>query len=147
MDYEKNAGAIVNEIKARMHILGNPATITYACFEVNEGTRLIPFYGDWFHVDRFYILKDNDALKQAIESVEGTYDCRVYAAIYNRYEELGDMLTLLTISSDESDWEQEREDLKEMQPIAYVHNFTYPGFSEWGTVLLRTNGNVLERIG
>ncbi len=152
MDYEKNASAIVNEIKARMHILGNPATITYACFEVDEGTRLIPFYGDWFywnwfHVDRLYILKGNDALKQAVESVEGTYGCRVYTIIYNHYEELGNMLTLLTISSDESDWEQEREDLKEMRPIAYVHNFTYPEFSEWGSVLLRTNGNVLERIG
>lgn len=152
MDYEKNASAIVNEIKERMRILGNPTTITYACFEMDEGTRLIPFYGDWFywnwfHVDRLYILKGNDALKQAVESVEGTYGCRVYTIIYNHYEELGNMLTLLTISSDESDWEQEREDLKEMRPIAYVHNFTYPEFSEWGSVLLRTNGNVLERIG
>lgn len=130
------------EEKHRLDILGNPTTITYACFEMDEGTRIIPFYGDLF-----YILKDNDVLKQVVKSVEGTYGCRVYAAIYNRYEELGDMITLLTISSDESDWEQEREDLKEMRPIAYVHNLTYPGFYEWGTVLLRTNGNVLERIG
>lgn len=141
MDYEKNACTIVNEIKERMRILGNPTTITYACFEMDEGARLIPFYGDWFHVDRFY------ALKRAMKAIEVIYCCRVYTAIYNRYEELGDMLTLLTISSDESDWEQEREDLKEMQPIAYVHNFTYPGFSEWGTVLLRMNGNVLVGIG
>lgn len=143
MDYEKNAGAIANEIKERRRILGISTTPTpYVYFETDEGTRIIPFYGDWF-----YILKDNDVLKQTIESVEGTYSCRVYVAIYNRSEKLGDMLTLLTISSDESDWEQEREDLKEMRPIAYVHNFTYPGFSEWGTVLLRMNGNVLKRIG
>lgn len=143
MDYEKNACAIANEIKERMRILGITTTPTpYICFDTDEGVRSIPFYGDWF-----YILKDNDTLKQSIESVEGTYGCRVYAAIYNRYGELGDMLTLLTISSDESEWEQEREDLKEMQPIAYVHNFTYPEFSEWGVVLLRKNGNILERIG
>lgn len=153
MDYEKNTGAIANEIKERMRILDIPTTpITYTCFETGEGVRSIPLYGDffhgnWFHVDRFYILKDNDALKQVMESVEGTYGCRVYAAIYNRYEELGDMLTLLTISSDETDWEQERKDLKEMLPIAYVHNFTYPEFSEWGYVVLKANGNVLERIG
>lgn len=144
--------AFAKEEKRRLDILGNHTTITYAYFEMDEGTRLIPFYGDWFYwnwfyVDRLYILKGNDALKQAVESVEGTYGCRVYAAIYNRYEELGDMLTLLTISSDKSDWKQEKEDLKEMRPIAYVHNFTYPEFSEWGSVLLRTNGNVLERIG
>lgn len=143
MDYEKNTCTIANEIKERMRILGIPTTpTTYICFDTDEGVRSIPFYGDWF-----YILKDNDTLKQAVESVEGTYGCRVYAAIYNRYGELGDVLTLLTISSDESDWEQEREDLKEMQPIAYVHNFTYPKFSEWGEVVLTTNGSVLERIG
>lgn len=150
---EDMIATFAQEEKRRLDILGIPTTpTTYVYFETDKGTRIIPFYGDWFHanwfhIDRFYILKNNDALKQVMESVEGTYGYRVYAAIYNRYEELGDMLTLLTISSDESDWEQEREDLKEMRPIAYVHNFAYPEFSEWGSVLLRTNGNVLERIG
>lgn len=150
---EDMRATFAKEEKCRLNILGIPTTpIAYAYFETDEGVRSIPFYGDlfhgnWFHVDRFYILKGNDAIKRAVESVEGTYGCRVYAAIYDRYEELGDMLTLLTISSDESDWEQERKDLKEMLPIAYVHNFTYPEFSEWGYVVLKVNGNVLERIG
>lgn len=150
---EDMRATFAKEEKCRLNILGIPtAPTTYAYFNMDEGVRLIPLYGDlfhgnWFHVDRVYILKDNDALKQVMESIEGTYGCRVYAAIYNRYEELGDMLTLLTISSDESDWEQERKDLKEMLPIAYVHNFTYPEFSEWGYVVLRVNGNILERIG
>lgn len=150
---EDMRATFANEEKRRLNILGIHTTpTTYIYFETNEGTRLIPFYGDWFywnwfHVDRVYILKGNDALKQAIESVEGTYDCRVYTAIYNRYEELGNMLTLLTISPDEIDWDQERKDLKRMLPIAYVHNFTYPESSEWGYVVLKVNGNVLERIG
>ena len=139
---ENMIAIFAKEEKRRLDILGNPTIITYACFEMDEGTRIIPFYGDLF-----YILKDNDVLKQVVKSVEGTYGCRVYAAIYNRYEELGDMLTLLTISSDEFDWERERAELKEMHPIAYVHNLTYPGFYELGTVVLRMNGNVLERIG
>lgn len=140
---ENMIAIFTKEEKRRLDILGITTTpTTYACFEIDGVTRSIPFYGNWF-----YILKDDDSLKRIVKSVEGTYGCRVYAAIYNRYEKLGDMLTLLTISSDESDWEQEREELKEMRPIAYVHNFTYPGFYEWGTVLLRTNGNVLERIG
>lgn len=136
-----------NEATQRLDILGITGySTTYACFSINENARSIPFYGNWFHMDRHYSIKDNDALKEVVKSVEDI-SCYVYAAIYNRYEGLGDMLTLLTISSDESEWEQEREDLKEMQPIAYVHNFTYPEFSEWGVVLLRKNGNVLERIG
>lgn len=140
--------AFVKEEKRRLDILGITDYCTiYACFDINEKARSIPFYGNWFHMDRHYSIKDNGSLKRVVKSVEGTYGCQVYAAIYNRYEKLGDMLTLLTISSDESDWEQEREELKEMRPIAYVYNLTYPGFSEWGTVLLRMNENVLERIG
>lgn len=123
-----------DEVKHRLDILGITRRST------------TPFYGNWVHMDRLYTLKDNDALERVVKLVEDTYGCRVYAAIYNHYEDLGDMLTLLTISSDESDWEQERKDLKEMQPIAYVHNFTYPEFSEWGAVILRMNRNVLERI-
>ena len=136
------------EEKRRLDILGiTDYSTIYACFDINEKARSIPFYGNWFYMDRHYSIKDDGSLKRVVKSVECTYGCRVYAAIYNRYEELGDMLTLLTISSDEFYWERERWELKEMRPIAYVHNFTYPGFSEWGTVLLRTNGNVLERIG
>lgn len=143
---EEKRAAFVKEEECRLDILGiHRHSTTYACFGIDENARSIPFYGNWFHMDRLYTLKYNDALKRVVESLEdiGLY---VYAAIYNHYEDLGDMLTLLTISPDESEWEQEREDLKEMQPIAYVHNFTYPEFSEWGVVLLRKNGNVLERI-
>lgn len=140
--------AFVKEEKRRLDILGITDYCTiYACFDINEKARSIPFYGNWFHMDRHYSIKDNGSLKRVVKSVEGTYGCQVYAAIYNRYEKLGDMLTLLTISSYESDWEQEREELKVMRPIAYVYNLTYPGFSEWGTALLRMNENVLERIG
>lgn len=145
---EEKRAAFVKEEEYRLDILGITCrSTTYACFGIDENARSIPFYGDWFHMDRLYTLKDNDALKRVVKSVEDTYGCYVYTAIYNRYKELGDMLTLLTISPDESEWEQEREDLKAMQPIAYVHNFTYPELSEWGSVLLRMNGNVLERIG
>lgn len=145
---ENMIAIFAKEEKRRLDILGiTDYSTIYACFDINEKARSIPFYGNWFHMDRHYSIKDDDALKRVVKSVEGTYDCWVYTAIYNRYEELGDMLTLLTISSDEFYWEQERWDLKKMRPIAYVHNFIYPEFSEWGTVLLRTNGNVLERIG
>lgn len=145
---EEKRAAFVKEEKCRLDILGiNRRSTTYARFKMDEKARSIPFYGNWFHMDRLYTVKYNDALKRVVESVKDTYGCYVYTAIYNRYKDLGDMLTLLTISSDESEWEQERKDLKAMQPIAYVHNFTYPEFSEWGTVVLRMNGNVLERVG
>lgn len=136
---------LVKEMGIRFCILGiNPPPIYY---EISND-RALPLkgyraaYGDWFDLGCKY-----PQFHDAVRKLEEDFGCTVYAMIYNSYEELGDMLTLLTISSDESEWEQERDDLKAMQPIAYVHNFTYPEFSEWGTVLLRMNGNELERIG
>lgn len=148
---EDMRNAFVKEEEYRLDILGVtsiPRYYTYCgSFFIDKEFRTAMFYGDFVHLARNHAAEGYNPFLNTVESIEAGYGCRVYAAIYNRYEELGDMLTLLTISSDESEWEQEREDLKAMQPIAYVHNFTYPEFSEWGAVLLRMNGNVLERIG
>ncbi len=143
--------AFIKEEEYRLNILGIPTVASYdiyhACFANDTEFRAIPFFGNQASLYREHGGEGVAPFCDAVMDLEATYGCRVYTAIYNSYEELGDMLTLLTISSDESEWEQEREDLKAMQPIAYVHNFTYPEFSEWGTVLLRMNGTVLERIG
>lgn len=148
---EEMRTAFAQEEKRRLNILCIPTTPSYdihhACFVNDAEFRAIPFFGNHGLLYREHGGEVVAPFCDAVMDLEGTYGCRVYTAIYNSFEELGDMLTLLTISSDESEWEQEREDLKEMQPIAYVHNFTYPEFSEWGAVLLRLNGNALERIG
>lgn len=148
---EEKRAAFVKEEGYRLNILGItniPKYYTlYASFVTDKEFRAVIFCGDAIHLARNYAAEGYSPFCNTVESIEAAYGCRVYAAIYNRYKDLGDMLTLLTISSDESEWEQEREDLKAMQPISYVHNFTYPEFSEWGTVVLRMNGNVLERIG
>ncbi len=145
---EETRKTFETEAAHRLNILGITRHPTNrVCFGKNENTRSVPFYGNWYHMDILYSYDGCDALEQAVRQCEEAYGCYVYAAIYTCYKNLGDMLTLLTISSDESEWEQEREDLKAMQPIAYVHNFTHPVFSEWGTVLLRMNGTELERIG
>lgn len=148
---EEMRSTFAQEEKRRLNILGIPTVVSYdihhVCFANDTGFRAIPFFGNPASLYRDHGGEGVAPFCDAIMSLENTYGCRVYAAIYNRYEELGDMLTLLTISSDESEWEQEREDLRAMRPIAYVHNFTYPVFSEWGTVLLRMNGTELERIG
>ena len=44
------------------------------------------------------------------------------------------------------EWKYEKEDLKVMEPIAYVMNLTYPELSEWGTVMLKTHDGIVERI-
>ena len=82
-----------------------------------------------------------------IQNVETNYGVKVYAAITTQFGELGEMLTLLTISGNKAEWQREREDLEARIPIAYVQNLTYPELSEWGTVVLKTHDGIVERIG
>lgn len=87
-------------------------------------------------------------LMDNIFDFERTRNCIVYAVIYNEFKEIGKHLTLLYVSyGNQDEWEAEKKDLKDMKPIAYVVNLTYPELSEYGTVVLRSHDGVLERIG
>lgn len=122
-----NSSAILDEIKERMRILG---------------IEHYNVFGDKVD-DSIFNKLTND-----IRDFEYKNHCIAYAAIYNEYEEIGNHLTLLYVSYwNQDEWEAEREDLKAMEPIAYVMNLTYPELSEFGTVVLRSHDGVLERIG
>lgn len=82
-----------------------------------------------------------------IQNIETNYGVKVYTAITTQCGELGEMLTLLTISGNKAEWQREREDLEARMPIAYVQNLTYPELSEWGAVILKTHNGIVERIG
>ena len=127
MGYAKNSSAILDEIKERMCIL------SIEHYNV---------FGDKVDYSIF------NKLTNDICDFEYKNHCIVYAAIYNEFEEIGNHLTLLYVSyGNQDEWEAEREDLKAMEPIAYVMNLTYPELSEFGTVVLRSHDGVLERIG
>ena len=127
MGYAKISGEILDEVKERMRILS---------------IHRYNIFGD--KIDYSIVNK----LTNDICDFEYKNRCIVYAAIYNEFEEIGNHLTLLYVSYENRDeWEAEKEDLKAMKPIAYVMNLTYPEFSEYGTVVLRSHDGVLERIG
>lgn len=120
---------ILNEVIERKHILGMK-TDEYI-FGVDQKSPIF-----------FQKLVDS------ILDFECTRNCIVYATIYNEFKEIGNHLTLLYVSYENRDeWEAEKKDLKDMKPIAYVVNLTYPELSEYGTVVLRSHDGVLERIG
>lgn len=127
MNCVKNIYAIIDEIKERMHILGIEH---YNVFGDKVDDSIVP------------------ELTNNIRNFECKNDCIVYACIYNEFEEIGNHLTLLYVSYENKDeWESEKEDLKAMEPIAYVMNLTYPELSEWGTVVLKTHDGIVERVG
>lgn len=133
-----------NEIQRRLDILG---------YDVNREYTFIRSTDDYTSDDyRLVIYFDSlgfgpyqDVYKY-IQRIEENYGVTVYAVIANGFE-VGEMLTLLTISGNKSEWQREREDLEARMPIAYVMNLTYPELSEFGTVVLRSHDGILERIG
>ncbi len=148
---EEKRNIFIEEEDRRLNVLGIPTAPSYniyhACFADDTQFRAIPFFGDHCRLYRDYGFDNQTPFYDAVTSLEDAYGCWVYAAIYNRYEELGDMLTLLTISGNKAEWQRERRDLEAMMPIAYVQNLTYPELSEWGTVVLKTHDGIVERVG
>jgi predicted transcriptional regulator len=137
-----------NEIQRRLDILGYDVNRDYTFIpnrdlkEKTDDCRWIIYF------DPVCLDPDNEDRK-IIQKIEENYGVTVYAAIASGLEalEIGEMLTLLTISGNKAEWQREREDLEARMPIAYVQNLTYPELSEWGTVVLKTHDGIVERIG
>ena len=134
-----------NEIQRRLDILGYDVRIMYHYLLSPKDpvtlTRDLVLYFDSADLGQ-----EGDET-MIIQNIETNYGVKVYAAITSQFGELGEMLTLLTISGNKAEWQREREDLEARMPIAYVQNLTYPELSEWGTVVLKTHDGIVERIG
>ena len=148
MRYEERHGfrsQIMNEIQRRLGILGYDVRIMYPYLLSPKDpvtlTRDLVLYFDSADLG-----PEGDET-MIIQNIETNYGVKVYAAITSQFGELGEMLTLLTISGNKEEWQREREDLEARMPIAYVQNLTYPELSEWGTVMLKTHDGIVERIG
>ena len=147
MRYEERHGfrsQIMNEIQRRLGILGYDVRIMYPYLLSPKDpvtlTRDLVLYFDSADLG-----PEGDET-MIIQNIETNYGVKVYAAITSQFGELGEMLTLLTISGNKAEWRREREDLEARMPIAYVQNLTYPELSEWGTVMLKTHDGIVERI-
>ena len=145
-DEEKHVSQIQlkNEIQRRLDILGYDVRIMYQYLLLSKDpvtlTRDLVLYFDSADLG-----PEGDET-MIIQNIETNYGVKVYAAITSQFGELGEMLTLLTISGNKAEWRREREDLEARMPIAYVQNLTYPELSEWGTVMLKTHDGIIERV-
>ena len=107
--------------------------------EIQERRRILVLDPDDFLIDI--------PMAHQIVRIEECYGITVYAAVYSNFGPVGEHLTLLYLTENQKDWEEEKKWLREMKPIAYVVNLTYPELSEFGTVVLSSHDGVLERIG
>jgi len=80
----------------------------------------------------FHISKE-EKIATAVKRFEEKHNAFVYHAIVIPME-FGRMLNLLYVSPHEEEWEQDRKDLIDRQPIAYCLNLDDKDSSEFGTI-------------
>lgn len=81
--------------------------------------------------------------KAVKEQFEERYECRVYYGVLSDTA-CGQLLTLLYVSHDEEEWEDDRRELKEGYPFAYVWNRDEE-FGEFGSVGIKMEQGGLVR--
>lgn len=127
--------ALKEEALKRMELIGLPADIISA---LRDGDTI---YHSKAHGVMGRLLPAEEAV---IERFEKDTDAFVYHVICSE-NSFGRQYTLLQVSPFEEDWEEERNDLKEGQTLAYVENVSHPDWSEFGTVFFKTTGAGLVR--
>lgn len=75
---------------------------------------------------------EGDDLKR-IREFEEQNNALVYLVVRS-YTTIGKMDSYLYVSDHPEEWAQDREDIKEMQPLAYVYNHDMPDCSEFGCI-------------
>ena len=90
----------------------------------------------WLHNNLEYV--------KAVETIEKKYKIYVYHCILS-HTELGDLLTMLYISSDMENWSQEKSDLMSGYIDTYVYDFSEFG-SEFGYVQIAGINGGLTRV-
>lgn len=93
-----------------------------------------------------YWLHNKEEFVKKVKEIEKTRNLYIYHCILNHYRDIGDVLTMLYVSEDESFWEYEREELKEGYAGAYVWNISFEPYSEFGNIGIDgVNGGLVRR--
>lgn len=86
----------------------------------------------------------DDEQTAIVQRFEEKYDVLVYHVIQNDTY-LGTLLTLLFVSDEPEEWEQDRAYVKARNPLAYVINLDDETQSEFGSVKVETHAGVMVR--
>ena len=119
--------------------------------DMTRKLHLNPHIVDYFKQDRIYYsyttfmggcintVTYDPRFPRIIADFERMYNCYVYHAIL-----CGDMLSLLFVSSYESDWPEERLH-SDGTICTYTHNFSEPDFSEIGYIGITSDNGAIIR--
>ena len=71
--------------------------------------------------------------------------CLVYHMIHNKFE-FGECYSILYVSPDVDEWQQDKEDIKDGYVFAYVYNKDDEWCSEFGSIAIRSQFGGLVRL-
>ena len=92
-----------------------------------------------------YELRDEE--QKIVDDFEKEHPgCKVYHMIHNIFE-FGECYSLLYVSPDTEEWEQDKKDIEDAYVFAYVANIDDPWCSEFGTIAVKSQFGGLVRIG
>lgn len=91
-----------------------------------------------------YPIKDKYLLDK-IKAFEQQYNVLVYHCVNHHDFNLGEMLSMFYVSNHPKQWERERNDIQNRNPIVYVENLEFPELSEFGGIKYRMRDGAVQR--
>ena len=89
----------------------------------------------------------NQKEQELIDNFEENHpNCLVYHMIHNVYE-FGECYSMLYVSGDKEEWEQDKQDINESYVFAYVENVDNDWCSEFGSIAVKSQFGGLVRLG
>jgi len=98
------------------------------------------------HMGILYWLSNKPKWVEKVKELEEQYRILVYHAELS-YLEFGTCLTLFYVSDYKDEWERDRQDLIEMNPIVYVWNIDNERCSEFGSITFKSLNGGVKRTG
>ena len=93
-----------------------------------------------------YWVYQEPEIEAKMKEIENKYDCVVYA-ITHEMMPFGECWSFLLMSKYEEEWEMTIEELKDGYAFAYVWNKDDDECSELGTIVVKSFGGGITRIG
>lgn len=128
---------IINEAIERMKLL----KLSHNCINAFRNGKV------WESEGYGALYEINDDEQKIVDEFEKeNQGCKVYHMIHNVFE-FGECYTILFVSKDESEWEQDKIDIGDGYIFTYVKNIDYDYCSEFGSVAIQPSFGGLVRIG
>ena len=83
--------------------------------------------------------------QKLVDDFQASTGCLVYHMIHNKFE-FGECYSILYVSKNKDEWQQDKEDIEDGYVFAYVENIDDPWCSEFGSIAIKPQFGGLMRL-